>query len=160
MVEWYESIELWQIAIPAIIGIFMFVITYHMWNSQKSKNKTDALFKVFSLLSSPEIRQAREKIHKHGKPTEPLPLTAASEIPNDVDLVLASLDQVSILVLKKIVDYELFFEIYGQLVVRDYMRLENVINEKRDKNALTLQHFKDLKEEFEGRTDLGEVKLY
>ncbi len=161
MPEWYEAIAVWQLAIPTVLGIFMFIITKSMHDSQKERNKTDALFKVFSLLSSHEIRKARTTIHHHNiDRTQPLSKETINEIPDEIDLVLASFDQVCILVLKGKVDYELFFELYGQMVVRDFMRLKNIIDEKQKPNPKTLKHFTDLKNEFEGRTDLGEVKLY
>jgi hypothetical protein len=136
MGEWYESVELWGVVISAIIGISMFIITRNMNNNQKSKNETEALFKVFSLLSSPDVRGARRTIHHHNKfdKTKPLELESIPVIQDECDLVLSSYDQVSILVLKKIVNYELFFELYGQMAVRDYMRLQKEI--KKDKTTI------------------------
>ena len=162
MAEWYESVEIWGMIISAILGISMFIITMILYSTQKSKNKTEALFKVFSLLASSDVMTARRTIHHHNKfdKTKPLELESISAIQDECDLVLSSYDQVSILVLKGMVDYELFFELYGQRVVRDYMRLQKEIKRRQDDNPKTLKHYTDLKNKFEVRTDLGEVKLY
>ncbi len=73
---------------------------------------------------------------------------------------LSSFDQVSILGLKGKVDTKLFFELCGQMAVRDYMRLEKIIKLKIDDNPKNLHHFKTLRDQFSQRTDLRKVVLY
>lgn len=70
-------------------------------------------------------------------------------VENDADFVLSSFDQVSAIVLNGLLDKDLFFDTYGNMIVRDWKTLKDEIEFRQSKNKKTLRHFTSLKEEFE-----------
>lgn len=129
--------------------------------------KTSALLKVFDLLSTPEVRKAREIIHKEycrqKKENQTISFKNTEEIQDleeKVDLVLSSLHQASVIVTKGLLDEETFFDAYGQMIVRDWKTLQSEILKRMQDNPEILKHFTELKEKFEKRPDIGDTEPY
>lgn len=130
--------------------------------------KTDALFKVFDLLSTTEVRKARTTIRKEYCRQKKLGIKEVkfentNEIPDlkeQVDLVLSSFDKSSVIVLNKLLDDDSFFDAYGEMIVRDWKTLKSEITMRQQNNPRTLKHFTKLKERFEKRSDVGNTEPY
>ena len=129
--------------------------------------QTKSLSKIFDLLSREDVRNARRTIHEEycrmEKNNLKIEFVKSEKIPDlddKVDLILSSLDQVSVLVLNGLVDKELFFDTYGELLVRDWNTLQTEIEKRQVKNEKTLRHFTILKNEFIARKDIGNTKPY
>lgn len=127
---------------------------------------TTTLFKVFELLSSPEIRKARNMLYdEYWKFIDDKKIAnldnAKDEIKHQVDQVLSSFDQVSGLVLNGLLDKEIFFGLYGELIVRDWNALSETIKSRQKDNPKTLYHFTTLAAEFDQRiTNKSRVQPY
>jgi hypothetical protein len=139
-----------------IVGI---TTNYYQNKDQQAK----ALFKVFELLSTPEVRKARSTIHQkyrehhHGGSLLVIEWTGLKD---ETDLVLSSFDQVSGIVLNRLLDIELFADLYEEMIVREWNTLEGDILMRQHKNKKTLLHFTTLKNKVASRPNLGNVIPY
>lgn len=129
--------------------------------------QVNTLSRVFQLLSTEDVRKARRIVHEEycrlKKSSLPIKFEKSKENPNledQVDLVLSSFDQVSVLVLNRLIDKELFYDTYGEMIVRDWKTLETEIIQRQNKNPKAVHHFTVLKEEFESRDDIGNTEPY
>ena len=163
-----DYIILSGVIISAIIGLLTVgALASSVFFSSKQV-KTSALFKVFDLLSTPDVRRARTAIHKEYRRQKKLGIKEirfknteeSPHLEDDVDLVLSSFDQASIIVINKLLDEESFFDAYGEMIVREWKTLKTEILERQSKNSRTLKHFTNLKEQFEAREDIGNTEPY
>lgn len=125
--------------------------------------QTQALFKVFELLSNPEVRRARREIHQRYREhhhDNSLLVIEWTGLRDEADLVLSSFDQVSGIVLNRLLDIELFTDLYAEMIVREWDTLEGDILMRQHKNEKTLLHFTTLKNKIAKRADLGNVIPY
>jgi len=145
------TIETWGLIIAIFVAISGIVIALKTNDNQKKQNKAVALFKIFELMSSKEMRSSRKTVHDYRhKHTNDNPISFEDkEIELDVDLVLSSLDQVSVIVLHKLIDVDLFIDVYGEMMVREWNALEPEIIRRQNKNKKTLKHFTEVKKWFE-----------
>ena len=143
--------ERWTISI-AIMAVLMSVVisitNRHLKNKQL---QTQSLFKVFELLSSPDIRESRKAIHKKycEMKKEKKKIFRGTEVENDADKVISAFDQISATVLNGLLDKDLVFDTYGEMIVRDWKTLKDEIQLRQDDNAKTVRHFTFLKNDFE-----------
>lgn len=59
------------------------------------------------------------------------------------------MDQVSATVLNGLLDKDLFFDTYGEMIVREWKTFKDEIAYRQSKNKKTLRHFTALKNDFE-----------
>lgn len=155
----------------AVIGSMAVVATLIVGDThrhyQNKQNQTTSLFKIFELLSSPDIRYSRRIVHEEycriKKTGNPIIFKKTKEIPDlesHVDNVLSAFDQVSATVLNGLIDEELFFDTYGEMIVRDWKTMEAEITSRQSPNSKTLRHFTILKNKFEKRVKPEDVKPY
>ena len=121
--------------------------------------------KIFELLSQPDVRIARRELHKkynelNGNENEFIFENISQEYADNADLVLSSFDQVSALILNRLLDEELIFDIYGAMIVREWQTLRGDINLRQNKNKKSLRHFTALKNKFELGIDENDKKQY
>jgi hypothetical protein len=143
----------WTIIIAifaALVSILFAVTNITIKNKQLD---TSNLFKVFELLSSQDIRNSRKVIHNkyHEFNIEQKKIYSKTEAETDADIVLSSFDQVSATVLNELLDKDLFFDTYGEMIVRDWKTLKDEIEFRQSKNKKVLRHFTFLKNDFEER---------
>ncbi len=144
-----------MLALVAIIGIIItIVIAYTNQVYQNKQLQTTSMTKIFELLSSIDIRTSREKVHKEYCKLKNSQKEISFNNSDDphmkdyVDKVISSFDQVSVLVLNDLVDKELFFDTYGEMIVRDWNTLEVEIKRRQENNPRTARHFTALKKRF------------
>jgi len=132
----------------------------------KRQLNTTTLFKVFELLSSPDIRRARTEMYNEywklvDRKKEVNFDNSKEKIKSRVDQLLSSFDQVSALVLNGSIDKEIFFDLYGEMIVRDGNALADTIRRRQKDNSRTLYHYTKLLKEFEGQiSDKSRVQPY
>ncbi len=148
-----------------IIASIMIAITNNHFKYKQLQK--DTLTKVFELLSRADVRKARTRIHNEYCRLKKAKLDIVfknavdtDDLEDNVDLVLSSLDQVSVLVLNGLINKELFFDTYGEMIVRDWKTLRVEIETRQKLNKKTLRHFTALKNEFENRKDIGDTEQY
>lgn len=153
------------IGFVAIIGIEISIVAALMNQYYQNKQlQTTSMTRIFELLSSPEVRKAREEVHKeycrlkNSEQEITFRSNNDSKMKEYVDKVLSSFDQVSLLVLNDLVDEDLFFEGYGEMIVRDWKTLEVEIKLRQQKNSRTLKHFTGLKDRFSKCVDKENAK--
>ena len=131
--------------------ILSLVVAITNWHLKNKQLQTSSLFKVFDLLSSPDIRKSRKLVHeKYCKmKDEEKKIFRGTEVENDADKVLSAFDQISATVLNGLLDRDLFFDTYGEMIVRDWKTLKDEIQLRQKPNEKTLRHFTFLKNDFE-----------
>jgi hypothetical protein len=143
-----------MVAGTGVVGTILVAMTnIHFQNKQLQSN---SMHKIFELLSHPDIRNARDAVHKAYcemlENNQPITFVTTDKVlEGNVDKVLSVFDQVSVLVLNKLVDVDLFFDAYGEMIVRDWKTLEVEIKRRQHNNPRTLKHFTELKDRFENR---------
>lgn len=113
------------------------------YNLIKGEQKRNLLFKVFELLSSIEQRKLREEIfqehckyHLYGKKIDgEAKFIPENKLKQKADHVIAPFDQIGIFINTGLLDEKLFFEIYGGMVTRTWIALEDYIDSKREEFA-------------------------
>lgn len=149
------------IAGMAAISTLIVGITANYYQNKDQQAKS--LFKVFELLSNPEVRKARRSVHQKYRECHfdnSLLVIEWTGLKDESDLVLSSLDQVSGIVLNRLLDIELFFDLYGEMIVREWNTFEGDILMRQHKNKKTLLHFTTLKNKIASRDDLENVIPY
>lgn len=146
-----EYKDKWTITIALLAVIVSFAVAMTNLHFKNKQLQTASLFKVFELLSSQEIRKSRKSIHDayHDLKNNPPIIFSNTKFENDADVVLSSFDQVSATVLNGLLDRDLFFDIYGEMIVRDWKTLKDEIIFRQSKNLKSVQYFTSLKIEFE-----------
>ena len=167
-VPFFESNEIrWT----AIVGSMAVVATIMVGDTnrhyQNKQLQTTSLFKIFELLSSQDIRKSRSIIHKeycrlkkNNKVIDFKNTDNVTDLEDHVDSVLSAFDQVSATVLNGLIDEELFFDTYGEMVVRDWKTMQNEIIKRQEMNKKVLRHFTILKNRFESRINPKDVEPY
>lgn len=146
-----ESNDRWIISIAVMTAIMSMVIGITNWHLQNKQLQTQSLFKIFDLLSSSDIRKSRKTVHEKYCEMEALDkkIFRGTAIENDVDKVLSAFDQISATVLNGLLDKDLVFDTYGEMIVRDWKTLKDEIHLRQEDNEKTLRHFTFLKNDFE-----------
>lgn len=159
------------LVVTALAGVIVtLVVGYVSRYYNNKKLQTTSLFKVYELLSRQDVREARRNIHeeyckqlktnKKNNVQNKEIIFEGTGVEKDMDLVLSSFDQVSGIVLNGLIDEELFFDLYGGLVVRDWKTLKGDIEIKQKRNEKAVRHFTGLKKKFEQRSDIGNTEPY
>lgn len=140
----------WTITIAIFAALASILIAVTNLTIKNKQLQTSSLFKVFELLASPDIRKSRKIIHDkyHDFKSEQKKFSE-TEVEKDADVVLYSLDQVSATVLNGLLDKDLFFDTYGEMIVREWKTFKDEIAYRQSKNKKTLRHFTALKNDFE-----------
>ncbi|HXV66557.1 MAG TPA: hypothetical protein VD731_04980 [Nitrosopumilaceae archaeon] len=146
-----EDKDKWTITFALFAIIVSFAVAMTNLHFKKLQLQTSSLFKVFELLSSPEIRNSRKAVHDkyHEFTKDEKKIFSGTTVEKETDVVLSSFDQVSAMVLNRLLDKDLFFDTYGEMIVRDWKTLEDEIVMRQKKNKKTLRHFTELKVQFE-----------
>lgn len=146
-----EITDRWIISIASMAVIMSMVIAMMNWHLKNKQLQTQSLFKVFELLSSPDIRKSRKSVHdKYCEMKEQKKkIFRGTEVEDDADKVLSAFDQISATVLNGLLDKDLVFDTYGEMMVRDWKTLEDEIDVRQKDNAKTVRHFTFLKDNFE-----------
>ena len=141
----------WTVGIAILAVAVSTILTITNFRFKNKQLQTSSLFKVFELLSSPEIRDSRKAIHTKYREfkKDQKKIFSGTDAEKDADIVLSSFDQVSATVLNRLLDKDLFFDTYGEMIVRDWKTLKDEIEMRQDKNKKTLRHFTTLKNQFE-----------
>ena len=155
MSEIWENVQFWGV-IVAIIAVIMGVV-FNLINKryQKKQLQVTTLFKVFDLLSSEDSRQARRFIYEERcrllKDNKPVIFDRTDSVINMADKVKSSFDLTSVMVLNGLLDEDLFFKIYGGMIVRSWLALEEDIQNDWKQNKKHCENYRILKEKFEKR---------
>ena len=142
------------LAFVALMGIVVTIIIAYMNNVYQNKQlQTTSMTKIFELLSRPDVRKSREEVHREycrlkNSKKEITFHSYDSNMKDHVDRVISSFDQVSVIVLNDLVDEDLFFDTYGEMVVRDWKTLEVEILRRQENNPRSIRHFTELKRRF------------
>ena len=154
------------LSIFAVIGIVVSLIVAETNKYyQRKQLQVTIISKVFELLSDPEVRKVRRELHQRynelkGNENEIIFEKISPDYADKADLVLSSFDQVSALVLNRLLDKELIFDIYGAMIVREWQTLRGDINLRQNKNKKSVRHFTELKNMFESLIDENDKKPY
>ncbi len=137
----------------ALIAIMITVIIAFTNNLYQNKQlQTTSMTKIFELLASPDVRKSREEVHKEycrlKNSKQEISFNNDTKMKDYADRVISSFDQVSVLVLNDLVDEELFFDTYEEMIVRDWNTLEVEIKRRQGNNPSTARHFTELKKRF------------
>ena len=146
-----EYKDRWAISIALLAVIVSVAVSMTNLHFKNKQLQTSSLFKVFDLLSSPDIRESRKAVHKKycEMKGEEKKIFRGTKEENDADRVLSAFDQISATVLNGLLDKDLVFDVYGEMVVRDWKTLKDEINLRQNDNTKTLRHFTFLKNDFE-----------
>lgn len=146
-----EYKDKWIITIALLAVIVSFAVAMTNLHFKNKQLQISSLFKVFELLSSQEVRDSRKRVHTIHRSLKDKPpiIFTDTEFEKDADVVLSSFDQVSATILNGLLDKDLFFDTYGEMIVRDWKALKDEIELRQSKNKKTLRHFTALKMEFE-----------
>lgn len=146
-----ESKDRWTVIIGSMAITATIMIGDTNRHFQYKQLQTTSLFKVFELLSSPEIRKSRKRVHDKYcelKNNSKI-IFRGTDVEEDADKVLSAFDQVSATVVNGLLNIDLFFDTYGEMIVRDWKTLKDEIELRQTPNKKTLRHFTLLKNEFE-----------
>ena len=140
----------WTITIALFAALVSILIAVTNLTIKNKQLQTSSLFKVFELLACPDIRKSRKIIHdKYRDFKSEQKKFSDTEVEKDADVVLSSFDQVSATVLNRLLDKDLFFDTYGEMIVREWKTFKDEIAYRQSKNKKTLRHFTALKNDFE-----------
>ena len=147
----FEIQDKWTIAIAILAVAVTFAVAITNLHYKNKQLQTSTLFKVFELLASPDIRSSRKVVHDqyHKFKTGQKKIFTGTNAEKDADVVLSSFDQVSATVLNGLLDKDLFFDTYGEMILREWKTLKDEIDFRRDKNKKTLRHFTILRNQFD-----------
>lgn len=151
-----DIVQIYGLIVAVVVAVASTAFNYLSNRNQQKQNKTTALFKVFELLSEPEIRKARHLVYKtyceSGKNPN-FDETAADGNPTEkrtaADKVESAMDKACALAYEGVIDEKLFSEMYGQMVVRCYRSLKKDIDKKTPNNDRYCFYFKTKAEEYE-----------
>lgn len=135
-------------SMAVVLSVSIAVVNWYLKNKQL---QTQSIFKVFELLSSHDIRESRKIVHEKycEMKSEPKKIFRGTKEESDADKVLSAFDQISAIVLNGLLDKDLVFDVYAEMIVRDWKTLKDEIDLRKDENPKTLRHFTMLKNDFE-----------
>ena len=147
--------QFWGVMVAVIAVIASIVFNLINKRYQKKQLQITTLFHVFETLSSQDIRDARkfvyDEYHLLKKEGKPIIFNRTPFLQQQADKVKSSFDRVSVLVHDKLIDDELFFKLYGGIVIRSWKALEEDIANDRELNPVYCEDFKKLKKWCEKR---------
>lgn len=128
---------------------------------QRKELKLSSILEIFKFLSTQEQRELRGTIFDVYQYLYPEGLDKAKQegkagkmvfddnhpIKTYIKIVSSSFDQAGVLVKKKIIDPDLFFEVYAEMVVRVWKVLEEDIMKERERNQEVCKWFLELNKE-------------
>lgn len=140
--------------IVAIVGISSGIATWATHYYQKKQYKLNALIGAFEQLNDLEHRHARSKIYEiftaWGGANRYL--SELNQFSDCVELVKADFDQIGSLIKNKLVDKQVFLDVYGTTIINYWQYLRDEIEGQKNarKDQLYMKNFKWLVDEANG----------